>query len=112
MDVLVLMLLLRIIQTNYGFVQNCPGVRVEVGCEILTISQSMTGVIQRRFVFQKWIELNLISVADPRGRPPYAAAPSAPPTDQHFLNFMQFLGKSGKFGCWRPPPGVGAPSYG
>ena len=33
------------------------------------------------------------------------------PPDQNFLNFMQFLGKSGKFVCWRPP-GVGAPSYG
>ena len=27
-----------------------------------------------------------------------------PPTDQNFLNFMQFLGKSGKFVCWRPLP--------
>ena len=26
----------------------------------------------------------------------------AHPTDQNFLNFMQFLGKSGKFVCWRP----------
>ena len=34
-----------------------------------------------------------------------------PPKDQNFLNFMQFLGKSGKFLCWRPL-GVGAPSYG
>ena len=25
-----------------------------------------------------------------------------PPTDQNFLNFMQFWGKSGKFVCWRP----------
>ena len=24
------------------------------------------------------------------------------PTDQYFLNFMQFLGKSGKFVCWHP----------
>ena len=24
-------------------------------------------------------------------------------TDQNFLNFMQFLGKSGKFVCLRPP---------
>ena len=48
--------------------------------------------------------LALVSpVADPRG--------GAPPTDQNFLNFMQFLGKSGKFVCWCPP-GVGAPSYG
>ena len=34
-----------------------------------------------------------------------------PPTDQNFLNFMQFLGKSGKLVCWRSP-GVGVPSYG
>ena len=27
-----------------------------------------------------------------------------PPTDQNFLNFMQFLGKSGKFVCWCPLP--------
>ena len=25
-----------------------------------------------------------------------------PPTDQNFLDFIQFLGKSGKFVCWRP----------
>ena len=30
-------------------------------------------------------------------------------TDQNFLNFMQFFGKSGKFVCWRPPPGGLAP---
>ena len=43
----------------------------------------------------------MLSVADPRGAPP--------PTDQNFLNFMQFLGKLyvGTF-----PWGVGAPSYG
>ena len=34
-------------------------------------------------------------------------------TDQHFLNFMQFLGKSGKFVCWRSPSWrVGAPPWG
>ena len=33
------------------------------------------------------------------------------PPDQNFLNFMQFLGKSGKFVCWCPPE-VGVPSYG
>ena len=38
-----------------------------------------------------------IAVADPRGR--------RPPTDPNFLNFMQFLGKSGEFVCWRPPRG-------
>ena len=32
-----------------------------------------------------------------------------PPNDQNFLNFMQFLGKSGKFVCWRPCPGGLAP---
>ena len=38
-------------------------------------------------------------------------APGArPPTDQNFLNLMQFWGKSSKFVCWRPV-GVGAPSY-
>ena len=26
------------------------------------------------------------------------------PMDQHFLHFIPFLGKSGKFVCWRPPP--------
>ena len=45
----------------------------------------------------------LCSVEDPR-------APSVcPPTDQDFLNCMQFLGKSGKFVCWRPPRRVDAP---
>ena len=29
----------------------------------------------------------------------------ADPTDQTFLNFMQILGKSGKFVCWRPAKG-------
>ena len=29
----------------------------------------------------------------------------SPPTEQNFLNFMQFFGKSGKFVCWRPSPG-------
>ena len=33
------------------------------------------------------------------------------PTDQNFLNFMQFFGKSGKLVCWRPqglaPPPTG-----
>ena len=33
-------------------------------------------------------------------------APSAhPPTDQNFLNFLQFFGKSDKFVCWLPSPG-------
>ena len=45
------------------------------------------------------------AVADPRGgharRPP-------PSTDQNFLNFMQFLGKSGKF-VWLAPPPTGNP---
>ena len=36
------------------------------------------------------------TVADLRG------APGVRPTAQNFLNFMQFLGKSGKFVCWRP----------
>ena len=40
-------------------------------------------------------------MADPRGAPPS--------TDQNFLNFMQFLGKSGKFVCWRPPRGLAPP---
>ena len=35
----------------------------------------------------------------------------ADPTDQNFLNFMQFLGKSGKFYVGATL-GVGAPSYG
>ena len=34
-----------------------------------------------------------------------------PPTDQNFLNFMQFLRKSGKFICWRPLE-VWSPPYG
>ena len=42
-------------------------------------------------------ELVNTPVADPRGRPPS--------TDRNFLNFIQFLGKSGKFVCWRPPRG-------
>ena len=71
------MLILRRIQTikiSYRIVLEL--VRVEVGCKVLTISQSMTGYFfQRRFVFQKWIELNLISVADPRG-----ALPVRPPS--------------------------------
>ena len=29
--------------------------------------------------------------------------------DQNFLNFMQVLGKSGKFVCWRPPLGLALP---
>ena len=33
-------------------------------------------------------------------------------TDQNFLNFMQFLGKSGKFVCWRPPQGLAPPPTG
>ena len=32
-----------------------------------------------------------------------------PPTDKKFPNFMQFLGKSGKFVCWCPAPGGLAP---
>ena len=44
-----------------------------------------------------------LSVADPRG---------APPTDQNILNFMEFLGKSGKFVCWSPPGGLAPPSAG
>ena len=32
--------------------------------------------------------------------------------DQNFLNFMQFLGKSGKFVCWRPPKGLAPPPTG
>ena len=31
------------------------------------------------------------------------------PTDQYFLNFMHFFDKSGKFVCWRSPPGGLAP---
>ena len=31
------------------------------------------------------------------------------PCAAHSLNFMQFLGKFGKFVCWRPPPGELAP---
>ena len=33
----------------------------------------------------------------------------APPMDQNFLNFMQFLGKSGKFVCWHPPGELAPP---
>ena len=40
------------------------------------------------------------AVADLRG----GAPGTRPPTAQNFLNFMQFLGKSGKFMCWRPQP--------
>ena len=43
------------------------------------------------------------------------ADPRAPPllTEQNFLNFMQFLGKSGKFVCWRPyPSGLAPPPMG
>ena len=36
--------------------------------------------------------------------------PPPPPTAQNFLKFMQFFGKSGKFVCWRPPPGGLVPS--
>ena len=36
-----------------------------------------------------------MTVADPRG--------ASPLRTKNFLNFMQFLGKSGKFVCWRPP---------
>ena len=43
-----------------------------------------------------------LSVADPRGGAPPARAL---PMDHIFLNFMQFLGKSGKFVCWHPSPG-------
>ena len=42
------------------------------------------------------------AVADPRGGTPG----EAPPTNQNFLNFMQYLGKSGKFVCWRPLKGL------
>ena len=42
-------------------------------------------------------------MADPRGWGRSAH------TDQSFLNFMQFFDKSGKFVCWRPPPGGLAP---
>ena len=39
--------------------------------------------------------------------------PLHPPTDQIFLNFMQFLGKSGKFVCCAPPPrGMARPPMG
>ena len=38
-----------------------------------------------------------IAVADLRGRPP--------PTDQNFLDFMQFFGKFDKIVCWRPLEG-------
>ena len=37
-------------------------------------------------------------------------APS-PLTNQNFLNFMQFLGKSGKCVCWRPPSGLAHHCY-
>ena len=40
-------------------------------------------------------------VADLRGVPPA----HAPPTDQNFLNFMQFFGHFGKIVCWHPLEG-------
>ena len=45
----------------------------------------------------------LFPVADPRGALP---ARVSTPTDQNFLNFMQFFNKSGKFVYWQPPGGL------
>ena len=36
----------------------------------------------------------------------------APPTDQNFLDFMQFFGKFDKIVCWRPPRWLAPPPMG
>ena len=56
----------------------------------------------------KMFKVQVISIASGGSR---GCSPEPTPTDQYFLNFMQFLEKSGKFVCWRPLR-VGAPSYG
>ena len=45
-----------------------------------------------------------VVVSDPRGR--YGTCPLQ---TKNFLNFMQFFDQSGKFVCWRPPPGGWVP---
>ena len=39
-------------------------------------------------------------------------APPPPPPGPNSFNFMQFLGKFGKFVCWRPPRGSWCPLLG
>ena len=50
------------------------------------------------------VGLSLISFFAEHSYP--SGAPGPP--DQNFLNFMQFLGKSDKFVCWRPPAPQGS----
>ena len=58
-------------------------------------SQDIERILQVKTRSEEY-HVEKVPVADPRGTSPA-------PTDQNFLNFMQFLGgKSGKFVCWRP----------
>ena len=50
-------------------------------------------MLTSKFAIQWWVQGGC-----PRRAPP------PPPTDQIFLNFMQFFRKSGKFVCWHVPP--------
>ena len=52
----------------------------------------------KRVVFNHKHFIHLKSVAHSRGLPRH------PISDHNFLNFMQFLGKSGEFVCWCPSP--------